>query len=170
MGNGLDIRDSSGPRSSGFSVVEDVTQSSVIFRNTTPGTEEVLTGSSTRDIAYYKSGWAGQTTLAAGFPFLTRNEGSGCVSITGRLLYSMCQMTLNDKVRPHADLVNAVESALAQDTAEERQSAMKRVFDRYGYAYAASVELGGMKSVTRFESAGQEVSLCLAYSNHSSRE
>ena len=65
LGNGLDIRDSSGPRFSGLPVVDSVTLSSAVFINTTPGTEEVLSGSSARDIAYYKSGWAGQTMLAA---------------------------------------------------------------------------------------------------------
>ena len=76
----------------------------------------------------------------------------------------MCLLTLGGQVLPHHELVDAIESALARSTIHERRNGIKNVFDRFGHVYASSVEMGGMKYVTRPEADGGEVRVfCVVY-------
>lgn len=165
----MDASDPTGPKISGSSVINHIDISSVTFETTAGNEHEVIVSSSARAGAYAKCGWT-TTCLSAEHPWTTENataQKDSCPStsdcstafVTGRYVYSTCQIKLASKPCPSPEFQKAVEYALNVEDSRRRSTELERVFHQFGHFYSTSVELGGMKQMTCTRQTSAQVSL-----------
>lgn len=159
LGQGIDISDPAGPTKTGLPVVKGFNVSNVYWEDTESGSEEVLVSYSERTTTYASQGWA-KAAISAETPYVSgsieasmemsssNTTTSSTLYVTGRYLYSKCQVTLPNGLQPHPDFKNAVMKALDVTDAAQRTNQLAQVFKEYGHVYYSSVEMGGMKHTT----------------------
>lgn len=165
LGEGINIRDDRGPQYTGRAVIADVDSTVVRVLERKQTTEEVIVSYHERAAAYARAGWAVRaldtsspwvnSVIAApsgheGPPAATPCSSTPAVWVTGRYLHSGYQFVLPGAraLSPHAELLAAVNEALAEPDLEERKDQLTKVWECYGHVYVDCVEMGGMYHAT----------------------
>lgn len=168
LGSGINISISDSPHPSGVPVTDDIDTSEVHLQDIERGTDEVIVSYSARSAAYAKHGWS-KLALTISHPWVSggmsdpggdaSNVSSNVVFVTGRHLQSTCQLTILGDMKPHPELKEAVDRALALQDPKQRTSKLGEVFSRFGHVYVASVEMGGMQHTTTVREYNAQVGL-----------